>query len=606
MKMDTRSSYPLAQPAPGAGYGGVIPSGRNLPVNRMHISYSVSGNQAITQLTSLARGTVIWLSFDGAASLVNSAKLLCPGRTNIQCAAGDAVVVRSKGNGVWRVLDYFPAASQRVLAPIFSFEGDSLSNPNNLGTWPTLLAQKSAFFAGTQHQFAADGDTASAMVSQYTSQAGALSIAAGQEAYYFLWSGRNDIAAGTSAATIYGYLTTMWAAARASGYKVVAFAMKADGAFNSTQNGVMAALNLLILSDQTLYDYVVRLDALLRDSSDTAIFNPDTTHLTSAGNALVVQEVISTLLNVAPVYASPTDVLGGGLQLNGSLEVSQENGATAKTGLSSGQFYIVDGVKVAVSAAPVLTAQQVADAPPGFTNSLKITVTTAAASLSADDNAFVSIPIEGYRSERLAFGTNAAQPVSIGFWTKVHRVGTYSGSILNGASDRSYPFTFTQNVADKWEFKTITVPGDIAGTWLTTNGLGLQLVIALACGATYAGPANAWAGSLYVAATGTTNGVASTSDVFQIAGVIVLPGIHLPSSQKLPQVMRPFDQELLLCKRHLQLITGYSLSGQALSATQILVTGQIQAPLRAAPTIGLLKTSYTSAAFDALVGVELL
>jgi hypothetical protein len=249
-------------------------------------------------------------------------------------------------------------------------------------------------------------------------------------------------------------------------------------------------------------------------------------------------------------YAAPFDALAyNGMQTNGSMEVSQQNGATAIAG-----GYVVDGWQGGGGATAVLSYAQVADAPSGYSNSVKITVTTASPSLAPTDYAAIYQFVEGYRTSRLAFGTAAAQPVSIGFWTKIHRPGMYSGSIRNspgGASNRSYVFTFTQNAADTWEYKTLTIPGDVIGTWAgNTSAISLILTFAMACGTTYSAPAGAWAANNVFAVTGTTNGVAATTDTFQITGVVMLPGIELPSAARAPFIMRSFDQEMQLCRRY--------------------------------------------------------
>src|SRR4029077_8843519 len=124
-------------------------------------------------------------------------------------------------------------------------------------------------------------------------------------------------------------------------------------------------------------------------------------------------------------------------------------------------------------------------------------------------------------------------------------------SLRNGATDRSYVTTYTQNVADVAEYKTITVPGDTAGTWTRDNTIGLVVAFALACGTTPTAPAaNTWYTTTapgYVAAPGQINAVAATSDIFRLAGVIVLPGIEAPSAARSALIMRPFDQELITC-----------------------------------------------------------
>jgi hypothetical protein len=260
------------------------------------------------------------------------------------------------------------------------------------------------------------------------------------------------------------------------------------------------------------------------------------------------------------IYAAPLDALSfNGLQFNGAMDIDQEHIGAAVTGFSSTAKYVVDGFAVAVTGTMVLSAQQVADAPPGYSNSLKITVTTAEAALAAGDYACIRHAVEGFRLARCGFGAASAQPVTIGFWTKIHRTGTYSGSIQNSAQNRSYPFTFAQSAADTWEYKTVSIPGDVAGTWLTTNGIGLSLFVAMACGTTLAGAANAWAASNYLAATGTTNGVAATTDAFQITGVVILPGLDIPSAARAALIRRPFDQDMILCQRYYEKSYNYSV-----------------------------------------------
>lgn len=446
------------------------------------------------------------------------------------------------------------------LEVIFVYEGDSLTNTAINGTWPTKLAALSAFFSrGDTYNFALSSDTAALMVGEYATQAGAINLAPYGEKYYFLWAGTNDLTAGTSAATTYGYLTTMWAAARASGYKVIAFTIMPNAAHTSGQNDARIALNSLILSDPSFYDFIVRPDVYFTNTADQVNFLSTGVHLTPAGNLRLAQKVAAVVLGTAPLYAAPFDAMSySGIQVNGSMDGSLENGSTAVASLDTTAAtvngkYIVDGFKVAIVGTSVLTAQQVSDAPPGLANSLKLSVTTAEASIASGSLVAIRTPIEGYRTSRLAFGTLNAQPVSIGFWTKAHRIGAYSGAIVNSAGDRAYPFSFTQNVSDIWEFKTVTAPGDVTGTWIgNTNGKGLELFITVAAGSTFVGTENAWAASNLLGVTGTTNGVAATSDVFQITGVIVLPGIELPNAQSMPRIMRSLDLELPILKRYFE------------------------------------------------------
>src|SRR5215475_5332767 len=167
------------------------------------------------------------------------------------------------------------------------------------------------------------------------------------------------------------------------------------------------------------------------------------------------------------IYAAPFDALAfNGMQVNGSCEIAQESGGAALTGLVGGTFReVADGWRIATAGSEVVTAQQVTDAPSGYGASVKVSVTTANASPGATDFLFINQRIEGFRARRLAWGTAAASPLSLGFWVKAHRIGSYSGSIRNGAANRSWVFTFSISASDTWEYKTTTVSGDVAGTW---------------------------------------------------------------------------------------------------------------------------------------------
>lgn len=264
--------------------------------------------------------------------------------------------------------------------------------------------------------------------------------------------------------------------------------------------------------------------------------------------------------------------------------------------------YVLDGVVAAYRGTFVAAGQQVTDAPAGYRNSVKFTVSTAQGSPGASDELSVLMPIEGVRASRLALGTASAASTSFAFWVKAHRTGTYSGSLRNSAKNRSYPFTFAVSAADTWEFKTVTVSGDTSGAWLNDTGVGIYLNICIAGGASRVGTAGAWAGSDYSGVTGTTNGLAATTDTFQVTGLIVLPGIELPASDRAPFIMRPFEQELMLCKRHLQRIPGMAAAanvllgvGQAYSTTNAVAYLQYACEMRAAPTLAVSSAAHFSA-----------
>ena len=250
------------------------------------------------------------------------------------------------------------------------------------------------------------------------------------------------------------------------------------------------------------------------------------------------------------IYAASFDALAfSGLQINGSMEVAQEK--SQGTPVSSG--YICDGWSIGASgtAGNINCYSQRLNAFPGLTSQLTMTCVVAKPTLAPGDFLAFTQVIEGYRVSRLAWGTANAQPLTIAFWSKHSRAGTYSVVLSNEDATRNYATTYTQNVADANEYKVITIPGCIDGVWKTDNTKGIYLNFTFACGTTNtAAVANVWGTAFCLAAPGQVNLLTTTADVGRLSGVVVLPGIEAPSAARSALVMRPYDQELQTCQRY--------------------------------------------------------
>jgi len=276
-----------------------------------------------------------------------------------------------------------------------------------------------------------------------------------------------------------------------------------------------------------------------------------------AGNVTIHGYTTPTRSNAREaIHAAPSDALAfSGMQVNGAMEVSQENGTNSITLTATGSLQVkqlIDGVLAHMRGTFIAAAQQVA-APAGMpaVKALKLTVATAQNALGTNDELSIVLPIEGVRASRLLMGTALAARQALGFWISAHRAGTYSGSIRNSAKNRSYPFSFTITAADTPQWVPLSkvrgvdnsIPGDTAGAWLNDTGVGQYVTICLAGGTSRLGAANAWAGADYSGVSGSTNGVAATTDVFYISNIISVPGVELPSSDRAPFIMRPFNVE---------------------------------------------------------------
>jgi hypothetical protein len=239
------------------------------------------------------------------------------------------------------------------------------------------------------------------------------------------------------------------------------------------------------------------------------------------------------------------------LVTNGACEVSQERGTTALTSAATGS-YIVDQILWQFVSGGTFTIQQVADAPPGLTYSVKMSPTVSDSSIAATDHAGFVAPIEGYDWARMLYGTANAQSGYLNFWVKSQRTGTLTGSITNFTGARGYTYEVSIPSADTWFWKNVFVPGDTSGTWETTTNAGVFLLWAFAVGSNFQQAAGSWATPGGAAPRGTanqTNFLQSTGDAVQITGISFTPG-NVPVPQDQSYYLNPkFSDALTQCQR---------------------------------------------------------
>lgn len=261
--------------------------------------------------------------------------------------------------------------------------------------------------------------------------------------------------------------------------------------------------------------------------------------------------------NAVPVQAPPwamTRLAYYGMQVDGGMEVDQANCGTAVT--VPPHQYVTDTISLwhatGVSP-PVVTGQQVLDAPPGYRCSIKVTVTTAEASLAAGSALLFIHPFEGYRTARLLWGTALAAPLSLAFWVKSNVAPSLFSLCFRNVPtyDRFYMTNVPIYTANVWEYKTLTIPGPTSGTWGTTNGHGMDFLTVLAAGANWiTTEPNMWSTVSKFAVSGISNYTATVGNTFQMTGLLMVPGTDLPMADNAPFIMRPFDEELQLCQRY--------------------------------------------------------
>jgi hypothetical protein len=276
--------------------------------------------------------------------------------------------------------------------------------------------------------------------------------------------------------------------------------------------------------------------------------------------------------------------------INGDMRIDQRNAGASVTFNSSALVFPVDRFGGFEDTDGVMTGQQDSSAPPGFTNSVKVTTTTADASLGAAQFAIFRHNIEGTNFSDLGWGTANAQTVTFSFWTRSSLTGTVGGAVMNSAQNRAYPFSYAINAVNTWEYKTITIPGDTTGAWLTNNGTGLQINFGLGVGSTYSGTAGAWAGAPVFAPTGAVSVIGTLNATWQVTGVQLEAG-----SVAMPFERRDYGRELALCQRYFQQLAGNSATIHAWSMWNVDTTSAssyvfFPMAMRASPTCTVVGT----------------
>ena len=227
--------------------------------------------------------------------------------------------------------------------------------------------------------------------------------------------------------------------------------------------------------------------------------------------------------------------------INGAMTIDQRNAGAA---VSANGAYPTDRWQLGISGG-TWSVQQSSTAPAGFSKSTAITISTGYSKSVSDQNNFRQF-VEGSNTYDLGWGASGAQSVTLSFWVRSSLTGTFAGSLMNSAFDRSYVFTYSISAADTWEYKTVSIEGDTSGTWLTTNGVGVRVFFDLGSGSNSETTAGAWTAGEYRRVSGAVDVVATTGATFYLTGVQLEAG-----DTATPFEHRSFGAELALCQRYL-------------------------------------------------------
>jgi hypothetical protein len=313
--------------------------------------------------------------------------------------------------------------------------------------------------------------------------------------------------------------------------------------------GTNLYLNTGLSSGNVVVSNTVSLTANTIVANTVTTGNVTVTGTTTTGNVTVsntatMNKITDTLGNT---FAPASGVMKNRI-INGAMVIDQRNGGASVNNGAALATYAVDRWKYYGTSASKFTIQQNAGSvtpPVGYINYLGFTSSAATVVGTSDIYTFGQV-IEGYNTADLRWGTANAKTVTLSFWVYSSLTGTFSGSFGNSTANRCYPFTYTISSANTWTQISITVAGDTSGTWLTTNGIGLQIWFNLGSGSTQLGTAGAWGSTFYYGATSSQSIIATNGATFYITGVQLEVGTNATNFE-----YRQFGTELALCQRYL-------------------------------------------------------
>ena len=269
--------------------------------------------------------------------------------------------------------------------------------------------------------------------------------------------------------------------------------------------------------------------------------------------------------------------------INGDMSIAQRGTSTAS--VSGTTFGACDRWKTILGSLGTFTVSQDTDVPTGqgFAKSFKYDCTTANASPTASAfNAILQL-IEGQNLQYLKKGTANAESLTLSFWVKSNKTGTYTCQFRDYDNTRTISQTYTINSANTWEKKTITISGDTTGAFDNDNQASFQLWFWLGSGSDYnSGTLNtSWNAEVTAnrVSSSQVNLADSTSNYINITGVQLEAGTTASDFEFLP-----YDVNLQRCQRYYSIAK--FMTGVGFDATNIRFGASFNPTMRTSPTLG--------------------
>ena len=237
------------------------------------------------------------------------------------------------------------------------------------------------------------------------------------------------------------------------------------------------------------------------------------------------------------------------LIINGDMSIAQRG--TSVSSITSSGYRTMDRWNFATDLG-TWTMSQETDVPTGqgFAKSLKLDCTTADAAPTANKFLVLEQKLEGQMLQYLKKGTANAESLTMSFWVKSNKTGTYICELLDTDNSRQISKAYTIDSANTWEKKTITFAGDTTGSFTNDNGESLRIDFWLGAGSTFSGGTlnTSWASTVNAnRVAGSVNLADNTANEWYITGVQLEEDTSASDFEFLP-----YDVNLRRCQRYYQ------------------------------------------------------
>ena len=282
------------------------------------------------------------------------------------------------------------------------------------------------------------------------------------------------------------------------------------------------------------------------------------------------------------------------LVINGDMQISQRGTSFSPSGNTD--YYSIDRFAYFATSGATgdATITQASDAPSGtgFKKSIKIS-SDATETPSGTHNMCFGYAFEGQDVQVLQHGQTSPEKVTLAFWVKSSKTGTYCVQIKEeGITDESYLlFEYAISSANTWEKKIISWTGNSAHAINNDNTQGYRIIWMLASGSSdHASATTSWTVSTSFKATSNqVNFFDNTSNEIYITGVQLEVGTSASDFEFLP-----VDVNERRCFRYFQDYASFKLWTTALdgnTSTRLGGSMAYNTRMRATPSVS--KTNNT-------------